>query len=316
MRYCFRIKLRIGHRVGFETSDDELELASCDGERVTLRPSADGVHLRDTEWLSVRGESYETREQAQEAAAIWGTRLRLAFSLLRMGADFGLRAPRGGLTEAGLKMVEESSGRRALNDVHGVTVFECDPPPVFASVSAEGKVGKPVQRFLGLLSAAAETDPTMSAKEELAFDLYSASFFERSADARFLMLMMALETLIEQEPRGETVAAHVARLVVATKEADDIPQTERESLIGSLRGLEQESVGQAGRRLAESLGEREYMGEAPRSFFNRCYELRSALVHGHYPRPEAGEVGTRAANLEGFVGDLLGAALLDVATEA
>ena len=312
MSYCFRIKLRVGDRVGFETSDDELELANGD-ERVILRPSADGVHLRDADWLSVRGESYETPEQAEEAAAKWATRLRLAFSLLRMGADFGLRAPHGSFTEAGLKWVEDSAGRRVLNDVHGITVFECEPPPLFAAISAKGKVGKPVQRFLDLLSAAADTKPTMSARDELAFDLYSASFFERTADARFLMLMMALETLIEQEPRGETVAAHVARLVAATREADDIPSTERESLIGSLRGLEQESVGQAGRRLADSLGERQYMDEAPRPFFMRCYELRSALVHGHYPRPDPGEVGNRAASLEWFVGDLLGAPLLDTA---
>jgi hypothetical protein len=86
---------------------------------------------------------------------------------------------------------------------------------------------------------------------------------------------------------------------------------DREAIIGSLRALQQESVGQAGRRLARSLGEREYMGESPPTFFARRYELRSSLVHGHYPRPDFGEVGTRAANLEGFVGDLLGAPLLE-----
>jgi hypothetical protein len=181
-------------------------------------------------------------------------------------------------------MAEESSGRRALNDVHGVMVFECEPSPIFVTVSAKAKVGKPVERFLALLNAAADSDLTMSDKDELAFDLYSA------------------------------VAAHLAQLVATTRNADDIPQNERDALVGSLRGLQQESVGQAGRRLARSLGEREYMGESPPTFFARCYELRSALVHGHYPRPEPGEVGTRAANLEGFVGDLLGGPLLDAAT--
>jgi hypothetical protein len=236
--------------------------------------------------------------------------LRLAFSVLRIGADFGLRAPHGFVTKYGLMMVEDASGRRALNDVHGITVFECEPPPVFVRISAKAKVGKPVDRFLDLLEAAMSADLTMSARDELAFDLYSASFFERSADARFLMLMMALETLIEQEPRSDAVAEHVARLVEATRAADDIPEHERASLVGSLLGLRKESVGQAGRRLAASLGEREYMGESPPVFFTQCYDLRSALVHGHYPRPEPGDVGTRAANLEGFVGDLLGAPLM------
>jgi hypothetical protein len=314
MSYCFRIRFSIGERVGLETSADELVLPSRggDGERVIMRSCVEGVAVGDADRLCVRGQGYETREKAEDEAAKWATRLRLAFSLIRMGADFGLRAPQGSLTEHGLKMVEESSGRsRALNDVHGIMVFECEPVPIFVSIGAKAKVGKPVARFLDLLEAAAEADVTMGDRDELAFDLYSASFFERSADARFLMLMMALETLIQQEPRSAAATAHVSRLVAITTDADDIPQNEREALIGSLRALQQESVGQAGRRLAESLGEREYMEESPTTFFTRCYELRSSLVHGHYPRPEPGEVGGRAAALEWFVGDLLGAPLLE-----
>jgi hypothetical protein len=312
--FCFRIRFRVGERVGLETSADELVLAGRRGEaeRVILRPCVDAVALQDADWLCVRGHGYETREKGEAAAVEWATRLRLAFSLLRMGADFGLRAPKSVVTEYGLRMVEESSGHsRALSDVYGIMVFECEPKPVFASISAKAKVGKPVDKLLALLDAAADADVTMGDRDELAFDLYSASFFERSADARFLMLMMSLETLIEQESRSAPVATHVARLVAATRDADDIPQLDREAIIGSLRALQQESVGQADRRLARSLGEREYMGESPPTFFARCYELRSSLVHGHYPRPEFGEVGTRAANLEGFVGDLLGAPLLE-----
>jgi hypothetical protein len=123
------------------------------------------------------------------------------------------------------------------------------------------------------------------------------------------MLTMALETLIEQERRSDSTLAHIERLVAATRAADDLPQPELDSLVGSLRTLEQESVGQAGRRLARTLGDRKYMDESATTFFTRCYDLRSALVHGHYPRPDPGDVGGRAAALEGFVGDLLGAPL-------
>ncbi|MGH3004423.1 MAG: hypothetical protein ACRDOS_00665 [Gaiellaceae bacterium] len=47
----------------------------------------------------------------------------------------------------------------------------------------------------------------MTEQQQLAFDLYSASFSEESADARFL-LMMAVETLLEPQKRSEAVAAH------------------------------------------------------------------------------------------------------------
>jgi hypothetical protein len=108
------------------------------------------------------------------------------------------------------------------------------------------------------------------------------------------------------------LVAHLGRLIADTRGAD-LGADEIASLVGSLSALaERESVGRVGRRLADTLGTTEYIeGESPRVFFMRCYELRSALVHGHYPRPDRGQVGSRVAPLESFVGDLLGAALLD-----
>jgi len=174
-----------------------------------------------------------------------------------------------------------------------------------------GVVGRAAARLAELVRAASELDFTWGEREQLAYDLHSASFSEENADARFLMLMMALETLIEQESRSEAAVAHLERLIADTR-AGDLPPGEVASLAGSLEELaKRESVGSAGRRLARTLGDTEYLpGEPPPVFFTRCYELRSALVHGHYPRADRGEVGGRAAPLEGFVGDLLGAALL------
>jgi hypothetical protein len=314
--YCFRIRFRVADRVHLATTVEKLVLADGgeDGERVILRACEEGSALGDAEWLGLRGQRYRSFEEAEHAAALWATRLRLAFSVLRLGADFGLRAPRGGFTRHGLKMLEGEAGRRVLDDVHGISVFECDPPPVFARIGgAAVQVGKPVERFLELMEAAATLDAQMSDRDVLAFDLFSASFFERSADARFLLLLMALETLIEQERRSDLAIAHLERLIATTRDAGDLPQPERDSLIGSLTTLKEESVRQAGRRLARTLGERKYMGESATTFFASCYELRSALVHGHFPRPDPGKVGTRAACLEGFVGDLLGAALIETA---
>jgi hypothetical protein len=54
------------------------------------------------------------------------------------------------------------------------------------------------------------------------------------------------------------------------------------------------------------------MDEDVRQFFNRCYQMRSKLVHGEVPRPTRDEVGVRAASLEVFVGHLLGVPLVDL----
>jgi hypothetical protein len=88
-------------------------------------------------------------------------------------------------------------------------------------------------------------------------------------------------------------------------EQADLEGPEAASLRGSLSRLRDESISQAGRRLARELGERQYLGSDPESFFSECYNLRSKLAHGHAPRPERQEVDAHAAELERYVGDLL-----------
>ena len=78
----------------------------------------------------------------------------------------------------------------------------------------------------------------------LAYDLFSASFSADSADARFALLTMALETLIKPAPRALSVVDHVDSLIATT----------------------------------QKLSDRRSMNEAPPTFFTRCYEMRSKLA--------------------------------------
>ena len=155
---------------------------------------------------------------------------------------------------------------------------------------------------------------SVSEREQTAFGLYSGSMFVASlADARFLMLMMAMETLIEQEPRSDAAVAHVDRLIEQTRESG-LPSPEITSLRSSLEYLRRESISAAGRRLAqERLAGRTYgdpVKESPSKFFTGCYELRSRLVHGYHPRPTFNEVNGHVAGLELMVSDLLAGELL------
>ena len=55
------------------------------------------------------------------------------FAHNRVGADFGDRAGEGFFTTAGLQHFVP--GCRALNDTHGLMVFECEPKPMFIGVA-------------------------------------------------------------------------------------------------------------------------------------------------------------------------------------
>jgi hypothetical protein len=160
---------------------------------------------------------------------------------------------------------------------------------------------------------AAEGEPALSPQERLAYDIYSASFFvSESPDARLMMLMMALETLMEQQDRDQATQEHVQRLIAVTAEAP-IEKNEKQSIMTSLELLMKESFSQAGKRLADSLGDRRYGDRSPRQFFRDCYELRSDLAHGRFPRPSREDVNRLASNLEHYVGDLIAGS---VVTEA
>ena len=51
------------------------------------------------------------------------------------------------------------------------------------------------------------------AVHNLSFDLYSAPGFQSSTDARLIMLVMAVETLLDLKPRPESSRAHVEHLM-------------------------------------------------------------------------------------------------------
>ncbi len=310
---CFRIRFRLGARVTIASSADHLVIGDpVEGKEIRLKPRGEDTQLKDATDLVLLGRPFDTEAEAEEAAQRWKGILQKAFSRVNIGADFGGRAPTSALTTHGLKWLEGDTGQRVLNDVHGISVFECEPPARFARIDVGGiSVGRNTDRLLAALAAALERGLVMGAKEGLAYDLYSASFSESSADARFAMLMMAVETLIQPEPRPDAIRNHVDCLIAETRESD-LPSKEINSIIGTLCWVREESIGQAGRKLANRLGDRRYLNELPDDFFTSCYTLRSRLFHGHFPRPTREEVNSRAAPLEQFVGDLLSLELLDL----
>jgi hypothetical protein len=313
MPYCFRIRFRLGEHVAITSDDAEWVLTDPvrPDELIRLRPTPDPIaSIGAARELSLFGSSYASEPDAQAAAERWRDVLHAAFARFAIGADFGERAPGSAFTEYGLRTLEAQLGRRILNDVHGIMTFECAPRPTFVHQGMEMTVGHNPASLRQAIDHAASIQLRFTPRHRVAFDLYSASFFLPVADARFLMLMMAMETLIALEPRSDEEQEHVAALIAATR-ASSLEKSSIHSMISTLGWLKYESISQAGRRLAGSLGERLYAGEQPVAFFTGCYELRSALVHGKYPRPSRDQVDVRAATLEHFVGHLICGPLLE-----
>lgn len=248
--------------------------------------------------LVVRGEGYATEDEAAREGERWRDVISRAFARVHLAGDFGDRKPFGNLTKAGEAWHSEKRGYPVLGDRPGVMVFKDQLGLRLLASNIEGCKRPPEERNRLVLTQAAGLHDPLEGPERLAFDLYSGSFFQPSADSRLLMLTMAVETLLKLQPRSDAARAHVTAMIEATEANADLTQPERHSLRGSLTWLQNESIGQAGRRLARTLEPRTYGGQDPAAFFTRCYEMRSALTHGHVPRPDRGDVDILAASLD------------------
>jgi hypothetical protein len=305
--YSFRIRCNVPDRSGITWDEPALTISS-EGVVPEVRLTSEGkeVPLSQAKRFIVRSDGYAREEDAWAVARRYRDVLIRAFSRLRIAADFGDRAAQGKFTEAGLRALEEGSGHRVMNDVHGTMVFATEPRPAFV-LGGGGGIRTPAKgdRLVEAVGNSLEVYRELSERERLAYDLFSSSFSAATADARFLDLMMAVETLLDPKPRAESVLNHVERLIAETRNAADLPESERNSICGTLAWLRVQSIGQAGRELAASFADSRYRNMTPPDFFSACYDVRSKLVHGAYPRPSREEVGSLAASLELFVADLL-----------
>jgi hypothetical protein len=280
---------------------------------LTLCSPKEGEAIQKSKQLVFKSEGWSSPDDAALAAAKYTDALALSLARVRIGADFGSRAPKSVVTHAGLAMLEAQTGHRCLNDVHGLMVYESEPYPRFASVGADLVRGVPRDRFERVFSYAIDHPRELSDRERLSLDLFNASFFQNSADSRFLVLVMAVEALLTPTPRPAAATAHVEALMRITRESDKLSVQEKDSLLGSLKWLLCESINQTGRRLAEErLRSRMYADKNAPAFFSYCYDLRSRLVHGNPPFPTPQEIGSAVGQLEVFVSDLLAGGLLEV----
>jgi hypothetical protein len=273
--------------------------------------------IRDSKQLILKSEGWKTREEAKAGATRYTDALRLSLARLKIGADFGSRKPKSGYFGAGLEKLIAQTGREVMNDAPGPIIYDSAQRPLVASV---GKIdlleGIRQDRFERVFAYAIEHPQRLKDNERLSLDLFNASFFHNTADSRFLMLAMAIEALLEPAPRSTGARTHVESLIKATRETSNISQEEKDSLLASLNWLLDESINQAGRRLAQNrLGTRLYSNKSAPIFFSYCYGLRSRLVHGKHPLPEQAVIESAAAELEVYVSDLLSGQLLEVNLE-
>lgn len=311
LSYSFRIRFNRAQIKTIQLDASKLVVPVVD-ERLSIALLArnEDLSIRESDRLALFGSGYESVDEADLAGRQIQNALIVALARVRVGADFGHRAPKSWISEHGLKRYEEEIGQRVLNDIHGLTVFPSNPKPRFASFNAQVTIGVSPDAFMTAFKQAIALQPKITDRDLLAYTLFNASFFQPTADSRFLLLVMAVEALLEPALRSKDAQEHVSSLIEQTKSSLLTPE-EKNSILGSLRWLHRESINQTGKSLAiERLGVRTYGDRVAADFFSYCYQLRSNLVHGNLPVPTFEELGSAVGQLEVFVSDLLTAPIL------
>jgi hypothetical protein len=277
-----------------------------------LSSGAEDVPLKAADTFYVVSDGWPTADAAGAAADKHVGTLMRVLARMRIGVDAGSRqAGGGGFTKWLIDKMWDEQGLRVLNERPGLMVYESDPQPVFASMGATAQLGYHASQFEELFAAADSFGEQLTTAETVALTLYNAAFFEKSNEARFILRMMSLESLLQPAPRSCESVACLEQLC-AQVSASALPQAERDSIIAALGGLRRESIRRTGRLFVESTaGGREYDGTSAAPFFSRCYSIRSRLVHGGIPLPAPEDVSGAAAGLELMLSDILAGRLRD-----
>lgn len=122
--------------------------------------------------------------------------------------------------------------------------------------------------------------------------------------ARFILLISAIESLIEQK----TVSDELALFIETTQNEVNkikIEDTEKESFRNQLGNLKRISIRRSALKMIDQLIEstKSYNGYSPSKFFDLAYDLRSKFVHDGYTKTEY--LDMKHNQLQTFTKDLI-----------
>jgi hypothetical protein len=272
------------------------------GCRKAVLRCIDGESLSQSKKFELLGGGYATEEDAFEVGRQIRDSLLLCGPKCHIGIDTGRDKIVGLIFSSDIKKrFFDEYGLNTIEDVHGLTVFSEKYPTTWPSASIRLSAAPPnrqdVERFTGLLADIYTKCPKITEKERLALQLYGASHWEKSAKAKFLTLVLAIEVLLEPKERESPAKEVIDELIRYTKKSQ-LDNKVKNSIVGSLGWLYKQSISQSLREMAERyLGDREYSNMSAKKFITHCYDIRSRLVH-------KGNINNKEINLSSLASQL------------
>lgn len=274
--YGFEIRIRVARDSLINSDAEWLSLSVPSSElEFLLKPTTEGKAISDSRELIISGGEFTSKEQAAKVAEELRRSLLLSGAQLRIGIELNV------------EVFDEESRKFVIR-------FKMPYTPEAPQV-----------RFHAAFERASTKSNMLSEKQTLALELYNLHHFETSKRARFLTLVIAVESLSERKERSE-MAVNLVESIMSLASNSDLPDGEKQSLLSSLKDLKEESIGRTCRELVgKYLAGNQYGGMAAKKFFNECYSMRSQLVHDGELEDTGRFLDTWIYNLDQLVSDLL-----------
>lgn len=306
-KFNFRLRINktLTEAIAIKDSNKLLDIPEL-GLKIKISSTNDNVPIENSQILTIIGLNLQSEQEAQDIGQKFQDSLMITLAQLRIGADFGSRAPQSFITQKGIELFEKGLGQRILNDIHGLMIYNSDPTPLFASQNLDLCLSTSESHFENILHDTLSRPFNITNIERVAFDFFNMSFFQKNVEARFIALMIALEILIDRKQRKKTIIEFIDKMIDLAKSEIKNDDEERSRILSGLSDLKNESISQAGKKLAdENLSTKLYQNLTPGEFFKHCYKMRSRLVHGSSSIPSRDEMAKIVGDLEVFVSELL-----------
>ena len=185
--------------------------------------------------------------------------------------------------------------------------------------------GASSERFMKFLIDGVESSNALNAFENdkirVAFDMYAAFYSESSGNAKFLSLIMALESLAKQKPKPESIVNLIVQFqeLLTEKENSYLPESEERFALSALKREIDFRKGDSIRSQVRALvsetlcenGDEDYDEVSRRAV--KIYDARSELVHNGKLKSE--NIGKLTKEIRSIVERVLKAKLMNAKPE-
>jgi len=259
--------------------------------------------------LALKSGPFESASEAEASGQKVLAGLVLASLRGAYGVSIQAQVPGGGVTNYGKKTLGAGRFDAIFDDAYGLTIFEDPGRAAFVRIGEMRlSIAARETAFVETWSAAATAAVRWDDRTLIGYDLYASSRFENSTRARFLLLIMAIEALVEQSRRSESEVALIERLLHTINDAR-LPTEQSAPLLSGVGMLKNVSISHACRsHLGRSIAARIVTDPEAAEHFTACYRIRGQIVHGG-ATPSASQLSDHSSRMETTVRELLMAAI-------